>query len=455
MTDPTNPSNRRDFLRNLSLTGAGLAALGPTALGAAGAAPSKFPATPAPAPAPAAKPVIAAKSAKPIVFGIIGSGGRGTELGVSIAGLPGAVVKYVCDVDEQRIKRAIEAIGKKQEAELKGVTDLHKVLEDGSVDAVAIATPDHWHAPATILACAAGKHVYVEKPCCHNPAEGEMMIAAARKHDRVVQQGTQRRSWPMNVEGIKRVHAGDIGDVKLSHGWYAADRGETGKRTKAPVPEGLDWNMWQGPAPRQEFTQNVVHYKWHWYWAWGTGEMGNNGIHALDLCRWGLGVDYARRVSAGGGRYFFRDDQETPDSMNVTFDFGDKAITWEGLSCIPRGPEGSSFGVAFYGEKGTILIDGGSYRILDLKGKEVESKTGPGGNNEHLQDFLDAIAQKRKPIADIEEAHKSVLLCHLANIALRTGRTLNCDPKTGHILDDKDAQAMWGRKYEKGWEPKV
>lgn len=450
------PTDRRAFLKQVGVSGVALAAVAGAGQGAA------LPTQPAKAPAtrPTSRP---AKVDKPLHIAVIGtsfngkSPGRGSELALGFAALPGAIVKYVCDVDEEHVTKAAAAVAAKQDVAPAMARDLRRVLDDKSIDAVAIATPDHWHAPAAILACAAGKHVYVEKPCCHNPHEGELLVAAARKFNRVVQHGTQRRSWPMNMEAIERVKKGDIGRVLFSRGWYANNRPETGRRIPASVPASLDWDLYQGPAPRRAYTQNVVHYKWHWYWHWGTGELGNNGIHALDVCRWGLGVDYPRRVTAGGGRYYYKDDQETPDTLNVTYDFGDKEIVWEGRSCQPSGIEGSSFGAAFYGDSATLVIDGGGYKVFDLKGKQAESRTGPGGNAEHLQDFLDTIASNgaRKNHAPIEEGYKSTLLCHLGNIAWRSGRTLNCDPTSGKIIGDPEAEALWRREYEKGWEPVV
>lgn len=202
--------------------------------------------------------------------------------------------------------------------------------------------------------------------------------------------------------------------------------------------------------------RSVPFDNWHWFWHWGTGECGNNGVHAIDVCRWGLGVDYPRRVTAGGGRYYHDDDQETPDTHSVTYDFGDKGmIVWEGRSCHPRGFEGSSFGIAFYGDDGTVVIDGGGYRLFDNKGKLVKEPSGNGGNREHVDDFLKCIREGGRPVADIEEGHKSTLMCHLGNIACRTGRTINLDPQTHRIAGDPEAEALWGREYRKGWEPKV
>jgi predicted dehydrogenase len=221
-----------------------------------------------------------------------------------------------------------------------------------------------------------------------------------------------------------------------------------------PVPTWLDWTLWQGPAPERPYRDNYVHYQWHWFWHWGTGELGNNGIHALDLCRWGLKVDFPRCVTSAGGRYHFDDDQETPDTQMATFDFGDKAISFEGRSCQKHGLEGSGFGVGFYGDKGTLISDGAGYRLFDADDNEIEKVPGSGGDAPHLQNFLDCIRTGRRPAADIEEGHRSTLLCHLGNIAWRTGRTLHCDPKNGHIVGDRGAMKLWQREYRRGWVPK-
>lgn len=456
-------ANRRDFLKQAGVAGlaitamnSGVTAADAPAVPAADKKPAAAPATPATK--PAKKIVKVQKTDKPLRIGVIGTAGRGTEVGTTFAQNADSVIAYVCDVDAKHMTAAAKAIGQHQDSEPAGVDDLRRILDDKSVDAVVIATPDHWHAPAAILAIQAGKHVYVEKPCSHNPAEGEMLVAAARKHDRHVQHGTQRRSWNGVMEAIDKVKGGEIGKVYLSRGWYMNTRPETGKRTPASVPPGLNWDLWQGPAPRTDFTENVVHYKWHWFWHWGTGELGNNGVHALDVCRWGLGVDYPRRVTAGGGRYHFQDDQETPDTLSVTYDYGDKAIFWEGRSCHPRGFEGNSYGIAFYGDKATLVVDGNGYYLLDPKGKPMLDKPvkGTGGSNDrHVDNFVQTIRGKEKLNCEIEEGHKSTLICHLGNVAYRTGHTLNCDPKTGRIAGDEAAMKHWTREYDPKWTPKV
>ncbi len=385
----------------------------------------------------------------------MGTNGRGSDLIRGFAALPDAEIAAVCDVDERAVGKGVQAAGAGAGRTPNRARDVRRVLEDRNIDALVIAAPDHWHAPATILACAAGKHVYVEKPASHNPREGELAVAAARRFRRVVQVGTQRRSFPTVIEAIGLVRQGAIGPVRFARAWYTNARGSIGRGRTAPVPAWLDWPLWQGPAPAVPYRDNVVHYNWHWFWHWGTGEMGNNGIHALDLCRWGLGVTYARKVTSAGGRYHFRDDQETPDTQTATFDFGDAAIAWEGRSCQRHGVDGLGFGVAFHGEKGTLVTDGTGYRRFDLDDKEVEKVAGTGGEAAHLRNFLECVRTGARPAADIEEGHQSTLLCHLGNIAWRTGRTLRCDPVTGRILHDSGAARLWRRNYQPGWEPKV
>src|SRR5581483_7991587 len=309
--------------------------------------------------------------------------------------------------------------------------------------------------PATILACAAGKHVYVEKPCCHNPHEGELMVEAARKHGRKVQMGNQRRSWPWVIEAMNRLKSGELGKVLFARTWYNNSRVSIGHGKPAPIPAWLDYSLWQGPAPEVPFVDNLIHYKWHWRWHWGNGELGNNGIHFLDLARWGMGVDYPTRVTCGGGRYHYHDDQETPDTYVTTFDFGDKGATWDGHSCDPHGFEDKSIGVIFYAEKGLLVIAGDKGKFLNSNNEVLAEVNGKGGDAVHFANFLDAIREEKPLNSEIEEGLKSTLLCHLGNIAWRVGRTINFDPKTQKISGDRDAMKLWKREYRPGWEPKV
>ncbi len=395
-----------------------------------------------------------------VVVGIIGCNGRGMAHIAGYLALPNVEIGYICDVDSRAMAKGIAAVAKSQERKPQGVTDLRRMLEDADLDAVSIATPDHWHTPAAILACKAGKHVYVEKPGSHNGRESELLVAAARKYKRVVQMGNQRRSWPWVIEAIEALRAGELGKVFFARGWYTNHRASVGHGKVVPVPDWLDYTLWQGPAPEWPYHDNTLHYNWHWFWRWGTGELGNNGVHSLDLARWGLGVDVPRRVTCGGNRYHYQDDWETPDVMAATFDFGDKAIAWEGQSCDPHGFEGASFGVNFYGEKGCMAIAGNECKVYDLNDKLMrEIKSEQGGlfhyDSVHFANFIAGIREGAPLRAEIEDGQKSTLMCHLGNIAWRCGHTINFDPSTRKITGDKTASALWRRSYRPGWEPSV
>ena len=385
--------------------------------------------------------------------GVIGTG-RGMAHANAALNAKGVKLNYVCDVDRKRLELAMKTV-EGRGAKPQGITDFRRMLDDPKLDAVFIATCNHWHAPATILACSAGKHVYVEKPGSHNAREGELMVQAAKKNRRIVQMGNQRRTWPGIQEAIAKLKDGVIGKVLFARCWYDANRGSIGKGKAVPVPETLDYSMWQGPAPERPYVDNLIHYNWHWRWHWGGGELANNGIHSLDVARWGLGVDCPTQVSFLGGRYHFEDDQETPDTGVAVFNFGDKGCSWEVSSCLPRKEEKHSL-VMFYGTEGTLHVVDTGYRVYSPKGEETANVSGGrGGEQDHIQNFLNSIRTGEKPNSEIEEGQKSTLLCHLGNISYQLGRILRIDPETHRIIADKDADALWTREYRPGWEPTV
>ena len=390
-----------------------------------------------------------------VVVGVMGLS-RGRSLAVSFSGRPNVEVKYVCDVDTNRAAACAKLVAGTGAKAPTPIGDFRKILDDKSVDALVIAAPNHWHAPATILAVNAGKHAYCEKPCSHNPQEGEWMVQAAHKHNRAVQVGTQRRSGPQTIQAMQKLHEGAIGRVYLVRAYYNSARGSLGRGKPAAVPQHLNYDLWQGPAPRTPYLDNRVPYNWHWFWHWGNGELGNNGVHTLDLCRWGLGVDFPIRVTSSGGRYHWNDDQQTPDTHQVSFEFpGNRAITWQGLSCNRhRG----GF-VTFYGDKGSLEIDSnGGHTVYDGGDKVVDKVAGKSrGDIEHIDNFTAAIRNgtPRKLNCEVAEGHKSTLLCHLGNIAQRTGQAITCRASDGHIVGNDKAAGLWERDYQEGWKPVV
>jgi len=405
-----------------------------------------------------------------ITVASMGVNSRGLAVATNFAAQKNCEVLYVADVDVRAAAKCIDAVEKIQKKRPKASPDFRKALEDKNLDVLIVTAPDHWHAPAALLACAAGKHVYLEKPCSHNPNEGEMLVRAAKKHNRILQMGNQRRSWPNVVAAITELKAGVVGRPYFAKTWYTNNRPSIGKGKEVEVPSWLNYELWQGPAPRQPYRDNLIHYNWHWFWHWGTGEALNNGTHMVDLARWGLGVEYPIRVSSAGGRYRYQDDWQTPDTQVINLEFNNNsAISWEGRSCNGRSVEGSSVGVMFYGETGSLLIESGnSYKIYDLKNtlvKEVKNDRTVDARNVadpaqeldalHIQNFFDGIKKGTKLNSDIVSGHQSTLLVQLGNIAQRSGRTLNIDPKNGHILNDKEAMKYWSREYQPGWEPKV
>jgi len=403
-------------------------------------------------------------------IGMMGVNSRGLALASNYALQPNCEVISISDVDSRAAEKCITTVEGIQKSKPVNTPDFRKALENKDMDALVIAAPDHWHAPAAILASKAGKHVYLEKPCSHNPHEGELLLAAAKKYKNVIQMGNQRRSWPNVAAAIKEVHDGAIGRAYFVKGWYTNNRASIGIGKEVAVPSWLNYDLWQGPAPRKAYKDNLIHYNWHWLWNWGTGEALNNGTHMLDLMRWGLQVEFPTRVTSSGGRFRYKDDWETPDTQVINLEFGNNtAMTWEGRSCNGRTVEGSSVGVVFYGETGSLQIgEGNTYKIFDLDNKLVKdvkndfvidprNKMNPsqGLDALHIQNFFDSIKKGTPLSSGIVGGHQSTLLAQLGNIAIRSGETLEIDPSNGHIKNNKAAEKFWKRDYEKGWEPTI
>ena len=397
---------------------------------------------------------------------VIGLGGRGSSHVNAWSRMPNVEVAAICDVDESHIGekfKLLESRGVKNKPTTH--VDIRRLLESKDIDAVSIATPNHWHTLMTVWACQAGKDVYVEKPCSHNVFESQQIIAAARKYNRIVQQGSQSRSSPALKEAVQRLREGEFGEVYMSRGLCYKWRDTIGRAKEEPAPAGVSYDLWPGPAAVKPFTRNRFHYNWHWQWDYGNGDLGNQGAHQIHAARTALGVKYPTRISAMGGHYMFDDDQETPNTMVATFDFDDagrkKLLVFEvrhwmsnteagiGGRTGPREADDSpqAVGNIWYGSKGYMATAPGGWRTFMGKegapGPKSEAGAGVGG----FVNFIDVVRSRKREdqLAEIEEGAISTMLIHLANISYRTGRTLDFDPVTYSCKGDAEATAMFTR----------
>jgi predicted dehydrogenase len=403
-----------------------------------------------------------------IRIGVIGIRGRGGQLCSWFAGRKDVELAYLCDVDSRlfadRTKEVTEISGRKPEC----VQDMRRILDDTEVDAVVIATPDHWHALATVWACQAGKDVYLEKPTCHSIWEGQKTIEAARKYDRVVQVGTQSRSGDYCREAIEYLRSGALGEIHFVRVLNSKVRGTIGFTPEGPVPEGVDYDMWLGPAPMRPFSENHFHYSWHWFWAYSGGDIINDGVHQIDLARWLAGVTLPESVSSTGGIYFFKDEQETPDTHVVNWDFPGLTMVFEQTLWTPYQKKTpiafrdlddlpnwrfSGTRIEIYGSREMMFLSrhGGGWQTFGEDGNPVRTQPGRFTNLEHIANFLDCMRSRKRPAADIEEGHLSTLLCHYGNLAYRCGRKLKIDSRTQGFVDDAEANVLIKRTYRAPW----
>lgn len=428
------PSNRREFLE---MTSAGF--LAASAIGTAQAAP---------------------KSANDkLVVGLIGCGGRGVHDAGLFRKMPNVEVAYVSDVDDNRRAAAAKTFDIPSS---RAVADLRRMLDDQSLDAVIVATPDHWHSIAAILACDAGKHVYVEKPISHNIREGRLLVEASARNKTLVQHGTQSRSTSMMIEAIKLLHEGIIGNVMVAKCWNIQRRGSIGRGQDTAPPAGFDYDTWVGPATMIPYRTNRVHNRWTWWYHFGTGDMGNDGVHDIDYTRWGLGVEtHPTKIVALGGKFHFDDDMEFPDTQQVTFEYpGDgkpghrKLLIYEQRLWSTNYPHNTDSGAEFYGTKGQMYLSRrGKLEIHGDRNELVKTSVRLEGQNDtaHVQNFCDAIRTGAKLNADALTGHLSTSLCHLGNIATRLGRSLTFDPQIEQFVGDEEANGLVRREYRRHW----
>ncbi len=388
----------------------------------------------------------------------IGVRGQGGALLRTFAAQKDVVLTHVCDLDESvRTRKGLET--EKQTGRMpKLVNDYRSLLEDKSVQAVVIGTPDHWHALPTVHGCQAGKDVYVEKPDGHNIEEGKAMVAAARKHDRMVQMGTQSRSAPWLHEAAKYVRGGAIGKVIMGKAWETDRQGPVPAAKDGEPPPGVDYDRWLGPAPKRPFNRNRFHGSWRWFFDYGTGDLGNDGVHRVDYCRFVMGItELPRAVSASGGKFFFDDAQEWPDTLMVTYEFPGQILTCEMRVWSRPRQLGITEGAAVHGTEGWVLLHNGGWRAYDGAGKVVKEGGGGDALGLHVRNFLDAVKSRQRDSLnqEIAQGHVSSVLCHAGNIAWRTGKKVKLDPKT-ETFDDAEANKYLGREYRKGYGlPKV
>lgn len=395
-----------------------------------------------------------------LAVGLIGAGGMGGNHLRLLASRRDVDVTHVCDVDRDRLVQATSVVEKGSGKAPKGVNDLRQILDNRDIDAVWIATPDHWHAPAAILALNAGKHVYVEKPCCHNIREGRLMADAVARSGKQLQVGTQSRSTAVVQDAVARIHGGAIGEVLVAKAWNSQLRRSIGKTKPSQPPTQLDFDLWLGPAPAVPYRSNLLPGIWRWWYDFGCGDIGNDGVHDIDVACWGLGVaSHPSRIVCLGGKSFFDDDQQFPDTQYAVFEYPNaagsgraKQLIFEQRIWSPYVQEGYENGAAFYGIEGMLIIGHSvGWTLFGPRNKKVAERSGPADLAAHHQNFLDSIRETSKaPNADVIAGHRSATLVHLANIGARTGRALNFDPQTETIIGDKEAATLVARRYRDG-----
>ncbi len=436
--------NRRELLKRSVAAGAAMAA-GSVSLDAAGAN-------------------------ERVVLGVMGIKGRGNYLAQEFAKRDDVEVRYLADPDSRlfnsRAKGIEDICGQRPQC----VQDFRRMLDDPEVDGIVMGTPDHWHALGTVLACRAGKDVFVEKPTSHSIWESRKMIEAARKYKRVVQVGTQNRSAEYCYKALEYIHSGQFGDIHFVRVLNSKQRGVISEKPDKDTPKGVDYGMWLGPAPMRPFNENHFHYAWHWFWAYSGGDIINDGVHQIDIARWVIGRKYPKSVAAAGGILYFNDDQETPDTQTVNWDFDGITMAFEetlwapymkktpfdmrDTDTLPNWPF-SGTRIEVYGTKQVMFFSrhGGGWEVFDADGKSVAIQPGRFSlsNEAHQKNFIDCIRSREMPNGDIEKVHYSTLLCHYGNIAYRTGRVLHIDPKTEAFVDDAEANALVKRTYRPPW----
>jgi predicted dehydrogenase len=399
--------------------------------------------------------------------GIMGAGGRALSLINTFAANPNVEVVAIADLDASKLPRGLETAEKLQGRKPRGESDFRKLIDDPTINALVIGTPDHWHAIPTILACQAGKDVYVEKPDGHNIVEGMRMVAAMRKHKRVVQMGSQHRSTTRLQSAVEFVRTGKLGRCVVAKAWESTKQGAIGFPKDGEPPAGVDYDMWIGPAPKRPFNVNRFHGRWRWFYDFGTGDLGNDGVHRLDMAVALMNaaadgsklphLGLPRTVSASGGKWYFDDAQEFPDTLQANYEYGTgkdtRLLTYEMRIWAPYPYLGESEGAAVFGDQGYVVMGNTRWTAYGKGGEVLARGEGDSSEKPHVQDFIDCVKSRKKPYCDLETVgHPASVLCHAGNIAARLGRKLTLDPEAETFLADKEANALRTRpEYRKPW----
>jgi len=411
----------------------------------------------------------------PVPMALIGCGGRGQRLMRMGAQAEVFQPVAVCDVQQSGMDEAAKWVKDKTGLEPKKINDFRKLMEEKDVQAVLIATPDHWHAIQTITACMAEKDVYVEKPISHNIAEGLAMVAAVRKNKRVCQVGLMQRTMKDFQDAVKFIQSGKIGKVGLVKAWFIKQREDLGNPPDGDPPAGLDWDLWLGPAPKVPFNPvrfkvdlpgNPAYGSWRWFWDYAGGQLLDWGPHMLDVVRWGLGKGMPRSASASGGKYVFTDARECPDTLAVVYDYGDATAIWEHRQWSDRSIEPNRYhGIEFFGDHGTVLVDRSGWEVYPEPGSNIAEKGNPGDpgvdkigptDKDHVTNFAECVKSRKDPIMPIEEGFMTTATCQLGNVSFRSGTKVVWDGEKQTIADNPAAMKYFGREYRKGFElPKV
>jgi predicted dehydrogenase len=411
-------------------------------------------------------PVAKVAASERVQVGIIGAGGRALALNRHFAENPSVDIVVIADLDSRRFGEAVSDVTKRQGKEPRTESDFRRLIDDRQLDAIVVGTPDHWHAIPTILACMNGKDVYVEKPDSHNIVEGQRMVAALKKYNRVVQMGSQHRTTQRMISALEYIRQRHLGRVLVARAWESTRQGSIGRPADSEPPKEVNYEMWQGPAPLRPFNERRFHGNWRWFYDYGTGDLGNDGVHRLDMAVAALNAACAaqgdepiglpRGISASGGKWYFDDMQEFPDTLQVTYEYAGKTpkiLTYEMRVWAPYSMDGEGEGAVVYGDKGYMVLGNTRWRAYTARNELVKEGTGDSDAGPHVQDFVECIKSRKKPACDLETVgHPASVLCHAGNISARLGRKLILDAETETFVDDAEANALRGRpEWRKPW----